>query len=238
VELIDYNEEEIAIFRSRIMDSPLITFKQGTRVQTSTNLNAGGQFALGGNRFCSVGYRARKGSTGQGFVTAGHCVCFNDVWTIFGRVRERQFGGRIDAAWLDTSGATGTPTNNFHNWNLILGSQPLPPLPVLSTAVVTPTVGQNIGRIGRTSGHRLGRVSEINVSFVSADTDRCMSNPICPVMTHQILTTVHQMGGDSGGVVYLTSNRSTLGIGTFRRGTQMIFSSAQNINNAFGLSRY
>lgn len=168
VELVDYNEGEIDKFKSTIMDSPLITFKQGEKYTMTANINAGGPISSIG---CSVGYRARKTSTGQGFVTAGHCVRYLAIGTNipgFGVLKNRQMQGSIDAAWIDSSSATGTPTNDFH-----LYSGSTVPSGTLSTSVATSysiaTIGQIVGRIGATTKHQTGVIGAINATVFVED---------------------------------------------------------------------
>lgn len=230
VELLNYCDDTISEFKNKVFDSEIITFKKGLEVRKT--LNAGG--AIGG---CSVGYRARKTSSGKGFVTAGHCYCNGTNISNYGVVQNRQFSGKIDAAWINSAGTSLTITNTLHNWS-ISGSQALPSPATITTTVVTPTVGQAIGRVGQTTGHRLGTISSVGVSFNVTDGDSCLN--VCPTMTYQIMTTVTQDYGDSGGIVYLSSNRATLGIGTFKEleTNHMIFNSAKNINSTFGISRY
>lgn len=230
VEFLDYGEDTVKKFKENIIDNDMISYKQGSPVVST--LNAGG--SVGG---CSVGYRARKTSTGKGFVTAGHCYCNGITINGYGTVKNRKFGGKIDALWIDSSSTSLSITNYFHNWS-ISGSSSLPDPATLTTTVTTPVVGQYIGKVGKASGHRLGKITSINTSFNYADGDSCLGT--CPSFTNQISTSVYQIEGDSGAIVYLSSNRSTLGIGTFkvRESNTMIFSSAKNINSEFGISRY
>ena len=228
--LINYNEESIEKFKNNVINSNAIYFIKGGMIVPT--LNSGG--AVGS---CSVGYRARKSSTGKGFVTAGHCYCNNAYIGGFGTVQNRQFSGKIDAAWVNSANISITIYNTLHNWS-VSSSLPLPNPPSVTTSVATPTVGQNIGRVGKASGHRVGTITSTNISFFLQYDDDCSG--IAPYMTNQIDTTVFQNNGDSGGIVYYSSNRATLGIGTFKdvNTNYMIFSSAKNINSIFGITRY
>lgn len=230
VELLDYNEVNINKFKHLISNSKAIKIKQGDKIVSS--LKAGGK--IGG---CSVGYRARKKSSGKGFVTAGHCYCNGTNISGYGVVQNRQLTGKVDAAWINSAGTSLTIYNTLHKWN-VSGTQPLPSPASITTTVSTPTVGQYIGRVGQTTGHRLGQITSVNLSFHLVEGDDCLH--LCPTMTNQISTTVYQDYGDSGGIVYLSADRSTLGIGTFKdtSNNHMIFNSAKNINSAFGISRY
>lgn len=230
VEFSIYDETIIEKFKKQIVDSDMVVYKEGNSVIST--LNSGG--SVGG---CSVGYRARKVSSGKGSVTAGHCYCNNVTINGYGIVKNRKFSGKIDALWIDSYGTTLNITNDFQNWN-ISGSVSLPEPAKLTAIVSNPVVGQYIGKVGKASGHRLGKITSINTSFNFKDGDSCLGT--CPSFTNQISTSVYQIKGDSGCIVYLSSNRSTLGIGTFamQNNNYMIFSSAKNINSEFGISRY
>lgn len=230
VGLRDYNSNNIEKFKKEVLSSNLLTFTQGEKILTSSDVKAGGPINSIG---CSVGYRARKTLTGKGIVTAGHCVSLNQVVSGFGKAKNRTFGGDIDASWLDSADSSVSnvnPINTFHQY-----SGTTSPFSPLSTTVATSyTNGQEIGRVGKTSGCQTGTILNNNYSFIY---DTGSSNIL---FTNQIYTNVTQLGGDSGGIVYLLSNRTTMGIGTFKMDSNnyMIFSRADKINNSFSISRY
>lgn len=230
VALKNYNDKSIKKFKEEIIDSELVTFIEGGEMTTSADINAGGPIPIG----CSVGYRARKNITGSGFVTAAHCVESNQILSNFGTVKSRNFGGDVDAAWIDsTAGLPLTvkpvPQNIFHKYS---GSTT--PSGSLSTSVATSyTKGQKVGRIGATSHFQTGTITAVNTTFgIMLDDKNVM-------FKNQIQTDVYQKEGDSGGVVFLISNNQTMGIGTFRnKEYQMTFSRADKINSILGISRY
>lgn len=232
VELLNYTEEEIAKFKNTVIDSPFITFTKG--VETISTLNAGAPNTVGG----SVGYRARKTSGGQGFVTHGHGLSVNNIITGIGVVRNKNFGGNIDASWVDTNGYAATPTNNWQVYPPYIT-----PTGSLSTVVKTSfVVGERVGRVAMASGHRTGKILNANWS---GQVRECST---CPLVnfTRQVSTDVYQIPGDSGGIVYYTipplppfpEGHLTAGIGVFENANRMIFTRADLVNAAFGLSRY
>jgi hypothetical protein len=242
VELAIYNEEEKKMFRSEVIDSELILLKKGELKITTRN--PGGPLSFG----CSVGYRARKATSGAlsaGFVTAGHCVQRRWAigWTIsgYGILREQQFAQNLDAAWISTANLQlPQPTNAWHAYPPFN-----PPSGTLSTTVtIFPTTGTRVGRIGMTTRWQTGSITNQNWSGVV----RHCFNPSCTdfldrTLTRQVGTNVMNRGGDSGGIVYHMPNptlqpnvRNTAGISV--AGNNMIFTRADLINAAWGLSRY
>jgi len=196
------------------------------------NVNAGSE--LNSFETCSIGYRARKTSGGQGYVTAGHCVYLNITMTDYGIARNRSFGGKMDAAWVDTSTATVTPTNN---WHLYPGST-IPSSPLSAVVENLFFIGQNVGKIGRTTKHRTGTITNTNFSGKSCLDKNCTQSV---QLTNQVLTTAVVDQGDSGGIVYtLNPTAKTAGIvvAKLQGNNNMIFTRADIINSSFGLSRY
>ena len=239
VELENYNEQEIEKFK-KVVDSKLITFKEGIRSIYTGSMNAGSPIDIEGNG-CSMGYRARVGSSGTGFVTAGHCTRNNSTGKLYtnityGEVKNRQIGGNMDAAYIKTN-SSYTPTNNWY-------AKPPYTVPsgTLSTAVKTSfTVGEKVGRIGTTSGTQTGTITNINKSV------NINFNGTSEKYTKLVATNVRQLPGDSGGIVYYSyidysgqfgDMHDTAGIGTIAENDQMIFSRADLINSKFGISRY
>lgn len=229
IELSDDSTAIINKLKKIISDSNAITFKKGEEAVYTANINAGGYISPLG---CSVGYRARVGSSGKGFVTAAHCASLNTTVTGFGVVAKRKLGGNMDAEWINSASVSNTPTNNW---------QAIPPYTVpsgtLSTTVVTSyTVGQKVGRIGNGSGHQTGKVVNVSWSGVVSGTS----------FNNLVSTDVTQVNGDSGGIVYYTLAASaylpethlTAGIGTIASSGKMVFSRADYINSYFGISRY
>lgn len=238
VNLLNCNENEIMKFKETITDTPIITFEQ--EENATVTLNAGAPNGAGG----SVGYRARKGSSGQGFVTHGHGMTKESVISGIGIVKEKQFGGNIDASWVNTSGYSATPSNNWHAY---------PPytVPTLSLDITVKSsfyVGERVGRIGMASGNRTGKITNASWSGSVAECNTCTPKNF----TKMVLTDVYQIPGDSGGIVYYTfepvssiplppgsTPHMTAGIGVFKTGdNHMIFTRADLINAKFGLSRY
>ncbi len=220
--LTSLDENTIQKFKEKQYLTKGIVFTIGEKYISTIDLDAGASLNFG----CSVGYRARKNNFYNGFVTAGHCVTLGSE-TSYGKVEFRQFSGDIDAAWINTTTTNYVPTNSFYNYSNL----PASPTYSLNTMVSTSyAVGKYVGKVGRTSGYREGKITSASLAFTYEDTK----------FTNQIGTNVYQVEGDSGNVVFETNNyHMTMGIGTFRDGNyNMIFSRADKINDKFGLKRY
>ncbi len=239
VELSDYSEKEIENFKNTSFDSPIITFKEAGG--TAVTIDAGAPNGAGG----SVGYRARKGTSGEGFVTHGHGLRKGNEISGIGVVREQNFGGNVDASWVDTNGYSATPTNNWHSY-----APYIMPTLYLSTSVKTSFYeGERVGKIGSRSGHRTGKITNVSWSGNVREYDGAPETKF----TKMVGTDVYQEVGDSGGIVYYTLKLSsalpnpdgsteahmTAGIAVFKtNGNNMVFTRADYINSKFGLSRY
>jgi len=220
----DISRDNISRFKGTISDSKCIEFRQSFGCALSTtNLNPGKNVYLtNGNG--SIGYRVRKTPGENGFVTAGHCTSktgelarLSNGGSVVGVVTSRQYGGDVDAAYVVTSSAF-TPSNTTNS-----GVS-------LRTAISTPPVGITVVMEGVKSGLRKGRINSYSASVLMNKTVH---------LTDQYFANFSSQKGDSGGVVYVESDSSTVGIniGVTDDG-QAIITKALRINNAFSLGRY
>lgn len=227
VELKDYNEEKIRQFKDDILDSDMIQFVQGS--DYADIINPGEGYA---NGYCSYGYRAKQGNK-LGIVTAGHCISNTSIPYIsqIGSVTEKQNTGSLDAAFISTnSGVSLTNTLN--------AKHPLTSVDTLSTSVGSFTVGQQIGKVGVTTGFTGGSVNATNYSYTQ--------NGI--TYTNLAKADLKADNGDSGGIVFESTvsfgNNGfvTLGImkakGTGGNTGQSLITKASKINSTFGIIRY
>lgn len=222
VGLSDYNEDNINYFKNNILNTPIITFIQGRKFTSTADIAPGSPLFASG---CSTGYRARRISLYNGFVTAGHCVSANEQ-TIYGRVEKRQFSGSIDAAWINTTNTNNSLSNRLFSYSIS-------PTPAGNLALSDDTnyvQGKLISRIGQKTGYQAGKIDSPNIS-VTVDG---------VTLYDQVYTDVLQDFGDSGGIVYATATKKAMGIGTIKdvENNHMVFSRIDKINSAFGLSRY
>lgn len=234
VELLNNSDNEQKEFKEKIFNFDFIEFVREKGATVS--LNVGASNGMGG----SVGYRARKTSSGQGFVTHGHGVNVNQVISGIGKVKNKRFSGKVDASWVDTKGYSATPTNNWQAYPPYI----MPTLSLSTTIKTSFVVGERVGRIGKTTKHRTGKITKVSWSGLVPECSTCPEIEF----TNMVLTDVYQLEGDSGGIVYYTQTSPlpntperhlTCGIGVFKTSNnKMIFSRADYINTAFGLSRY
>lgn len=224
VELNEMSEEQINRFKKTVIDSPIITFKasSGTPVK-EVNVNPGQKISTS-TANGSMGYRAKKNNV-VGIVTAGHLASLNTTINIngtnIGKVTARQESGSVDAAFVEITNSSYTPTNTLNGTTN-----------TLSTTTSKPGVGTVINKLGFSTGATTGKVLSTNVT-VTLDG-----------ITHTNLTSADysSSGGDSGGIVYSyvssTNTRYTLGIHCAAVGSTRYYIKADEINSALGTSRY
>ncbi|MBS3887129.1 MAG: hypothetical protein KGZ56_08735 [Dethiobacter sp.] len=225
VELNDFSDEQIALFRNTVSDSPMIVFIESSGFATrETIINPGNRI-----NNVSMGYRARRGGI-NGFVTAAHggqtlnatVHLGGTTGSIVGTVTARQESGSVDAAFVQTN-VNVTPTNNIIN---VAGTNQL------STTISEPGSGTVINKIGFATGHTHGRIISTNASWFVDNIQ----------FTNLTTADYHSAPGDSGGIVYSfissTNTRPTLGIHMGSSGTTRFFVKANQINSALGLTRY
>lgn len=224
VELNEMSEEQINRFKKTVIDSPIITFKasSGTPVK-EVNVNPGQKISTS-TANGSMGYRAKKNNV-VGIVTAGHLASLNTTINIngtnIGKVTARQESGSVDAAFVEITNSSYTPTNTLNGTTN-----------TLSTTTSKPGVGTVINKLGFSTGATTGKVLSTNVT-VTLDG-----------ITHTNLTSADysSSGGDSGGIVYSyvssTNTRYTLGIHCAAVGSTRYYIKADEINSVLGTSRY
>lgn len=224
VELNDMSEDQIALFKKEVIDSPIIIFKpsSGTPVKEA-NVNPGQKISTSSANG-SMGYRAKKNGA-VGIVTAGHLASLNKTINInganIGKVTARQESGSVDAGFVKITNTSYTPTNTLNGTSN-----------KLSTTTSKPGSGTVINKLGYSTGATSGKVLSTNVT-VTLDG-----------ITHTNLTSADysSSAGDSGGIIYSyissTNTRYTLGIHCAAVGSTRYYVKADEINSALGTSRY
>jgi len=232
VELDDYNEENVQLFKTNVADTEMIKFveKENDSV-LDVNVNPGRPVYPNASTLpSSMGYRARRNGL-NGFVSTAHGIPANATvrrsagGPIIGTVTQRQWlnNGSLDAVFVQTN-ANHTPTNTFvENGNNV----------TVATSLYVPIVGTIVNQIGSSTGNTSGSVNSTNLSatFLNGVTINNLAR-----------ANYRRAGGDSGGLVYTfirpTNVRHTTGIHVGGTPTNGYYTRAALINNAFGLTRY
>lgn len=223
VELENNSINEQRNFKSKVVDSNLIEFIDGSRIISS--LNPGGDL---GQPPCSMGYRAKLNGK-SGYITAGHCVpesSVNGTPYYTGTVRKRQFSGNIDAAFIEAKSNVSL-TNTLEYAIGVTKS-----LSTTTDSIIS--VGQKIEKVGRITKSKTGTIKSTNWSGVIDGV----------YLIGLFRATIETERGDSGGPVFLdrmSSSANLLGITTGVAENDKyysVFTYAHNINRVFGISRY
>jgi hypothetical protein len=251
VELVDYREETIVAFREVVYCSPLIVFKE--REVALTTLAFPGESETSSEAIVtegvgimptltgvvhpgmpmlrsSWGYRARRNGR-EGVVIAAHSAPPGQLGVV-GNIPANAwaFNGVIDAAFVELN--TGITASNISARGI----------DILTTVRTSFRENDIIGKDGNRTGLSWGRVTDPNWSGNIED-----PNHGTRFFVGLVDTNVWNGGGDSGGPVFwfiipMSPNvGQTAGIvtaGTQTPSNRMIFSRADRINSAFGLTRF
>ncbi|MEU5400474.1 S1 family peptidase [Streptomyces sp. NPDC005963] len=149
----------------------------------------GGDAIFGGGARCSLGFNVTLQDGGSGFLTAGHCAVAAERWSEtqggapVGTVRSATFPGAGDFALVTYDDpATAAPSS------VDVGGGELLPI----NRVAEATVGQDVSRMGSTTGLRDGQITGL---------DATVNYPEGTV-TGLIQTNVCAEPGDSGGALF------------------------------------
>lgn len=210
---------------------------------TTTDKNGTGIKCNGG--ILTLGYNARKSSTKMdGFVTAGHLTnnSSNPVYRAdnnykLGTIKNRQYSGKIDAAFVQYDNQ-GRVTYVSESGNGIIGTY--------SSSQIT--TGMLVGKYGNTTKRQNGKVTHTSINV---NVDSPFYNQRKDTFTDQIQIKITQKKGDSGAPVFFDTAGPIppsmlrpgmlLGIATFGKETTWDtawVSKATNINSAFGIKTY
>ncbi|MEU0085263.1 S1 family peptidase [Streptomyces sp. NPDC006274] len=158
----------------------------------------GGDAIFGGGSRCSVGFNVTTGDGRPGFLTAGHCAVADDQWSEeqngapIGTVQAATFPGEGDFALVTYDDpATEAPGT------VDLGNGQTLDIGRADDAAV----GQEVFRMGSTTGLRSGQVIGLNATVNYPE----------GTVTGLIQTDVCAEGGDSGGALF-TRDGSAIGL--------------------------
>ena len=215
--------QEIKKFKKLVIDSEIIKYSKGEDGVDESDLDAGAGISVT-NGTCSMGYRVRV--LGQnGYITAGHCFNANNVTIMTGKVKNRQYSGSVDAAFVATN-TFYTPTNNlaFPNSSNTITYLNSTMCPVL-------ILGQTIAHDGYTTHYQSGSITSLSYSHTF--------NGV--LFTNLILTNYSSSGGDSGGPAFIPSTTYGGKVAGIHKGSTedgKVVVNADYIESAFNYVRY
>lgn len=229
VVMMDCKVDNIRKFKEKVSSSPLIKFEQSSRkpVGYSKVMKPAGKltstYSLG-----SIGYKAVNSTGKVGIVTAGHVIPRQSILLMFegeylDTAENIQISGNLDAAFVpyDENLFTFSNLTQYGGVNL--------------TKVVGSFVeGTPVRCEGSTSATvKGGTVKDPSASVLSSIMIGDKEEDV--VFTDFIKTTMEVPRGDSGGICYLSSNYSPIGI--ISCGDNFTYMcKISNINSVFGLS--
>lgn len=195
IQLGDISEENIAKFKSEVMDFPGIIFEKSAPISFEAFVNAGqdilGAIVSGQGSAGSVGFRAKRNSPAgvplSGIVISGHVIksVGNPVYlgstttNIIAECQAMQFSGDVDAAFcFNKNGYEGS--NHINNSFLDL-------VPQTAELYIGATVYMN-GRNTTSSGMITSTYASITVNGIT--------------LSNIIQANYLSQGGDSGAIVY------------------------------------
>lgn len=230
VYLDEYSENKIQEFKNKINNSNVIIFsKSEGELELQSDLNPGSSVDVprsdGKYNGGSIGYRAMDIGGTKGFVVSGHLISTGQTLyqgsTAIGYCLDSRRVNGVDAAFIEPF-ANFTPTNNIAGF-----------YGTLSTTISNPQVGTSITKYGRSTGATSGTILSTNDTF---DLRRQGG----PIHTDLVRTNYNAADGDSGGIVFTSFDKKTLGIhvGMDLTTKYTYYSKASNINNLLGLARY
>lgn len=254
VRLEDFSAQKIAAFKAKVSDSDIIVFEQGEKAicddpmpienNDSTisennmpttrgiyGINPGSKITVLGYTG-SVGYRARYQGN-EGFVTAAHCIpnvggiaYYNGSYA--GDAKVYSLGTTVDAAFVQTRPDYDVTDRTQY------GSRYLTPtiIPIYNLDAAAVTME---GCLSGTSNYGVVRGIDVSISF----------SKTMPYIGYRSYTVRNLMeatfpgqGGDSGGIVYGSTNMQIAGCYTGHTSSYRYFSYAGYINDLFGLTLY
>lgn len=223
IELLDNSVVKQNEFKQEVIDSNIIEFKQGTLSELEA-YNTGQ-----GTHNCTIGFRAKLGNV-TGFVTAGHCasnLSIGDSYSTYGTLKAYQQGGKVDAAFIQTS----TTINRTLQY-------PVYPVNSLaSTAGYVPNlvVGTLVGKSGRTTGGTSGKVTSLNATW---NGQNASTEDGAIRITDMIQADYNSDGGDSGSPVFTITGGTLIGVHRGSIGKLKYSSNYNNIKASLGVTIY
>ncbi len=210
-------------FKKEVLNTNIIKFENGQKLENEANQIKAGQGISVPGGTCSMGYRVKIGGK-AGYITAAHCFSKNGQSATGGTVKKWQEGGKVDAAFVQTT-SSYEPLNTLANPKYGITKLNNTMCPFLR-------VGSAIAHDGVTSGYQSGTIKSLNYS----------GNFDGIAFTNLITADYVSAGGDSGGPVFVPSSNGEGLVAGIHKGSvnsnTKVFVNADNIYAAFGYSRY
>lgn len=229
VSLKEFTPEKMTLFKSKVIDSPIITFEQahGQIVAEATTIVPGGYVSLTSSGLGgSAGYRAKMGAV-VGIVASGHVLSALNApvyrnTTLIGTVKKVQLNGSVDAAFVALNagfeGSNSIGTTSISTSIEVIGEG--------GSVSLREYYTQDDGIVYNTGVACNVKIQSTGETVRISNCTRCKYN---------------SQGGDSGGLIYSTNRKNTVGI---HEGADedpngySYYILAHSINDALGLSRY
>ena len=216
VEMEDLTPKQIALFKEKISDSPMIVFRHGEKALAEATIRAGEGVRAGTGR-SSNGFRARIGTV-NGFIMSGHGAGRNNIAITLdsnnaplGTVTRWQWSGSVDAAFVQA------------NSNVILSNAIMNAGANHASFTGPSAVNTQVFQSGITTGLTTGTIAAVNVNV----------NVSGVIMNGLVRATYSSAAGDSGGIVYRLDGAQRPILGN-HVASGPHYGVAANIVNAFG----
>jgi len=220
VEMEDFNNENITLFKEKICNSPMIVFRHGEKANPETIIRAG-EGVLSKDGSSSNGFRGKIAGV-DGFIMSGHgagannvAISLNSDNSALGMTTHWQWSGSVDAAFVQA------------NNNVVLSDEIMNTDENHASFAGPSAVNTIIFQSGITTGLTSGMITAINVNVQVGTVS----------MTGLVRATYSSAAGDSGGIVYTMSNGQRPILGN-HIASGPHYGLAVNIVHAFGVTPF
>lgn len=217
--------EIVQQFKNEVSANDCIVLQQEkNNYKPAVALNPGAGVKMSGAGYGSMGFKVKLNGV-VGFLTAAHVVNLgSNVYTtggaLLGNCTTRYLGSACDAAYVQITNTNYTPTGS------------LPENYTLTANMTNPPVGTTIHRVGATTPHTSGQITNVNV-IMAGNNGYSINN--CT------LTNAAATGGDSGGAFYVKISQNTanpIGIAIGANNVQSIYCKATVATSVLGVTCY
>lgn len=215
-------------FENNIIKSDAIIFNEKEMMQTQTAVSLGSKAYYQNSStqsYFSVGFRAKSGAYGNGFVTCGHGMSAGKrVYTPDGNpagtISMISYNQGVDASFVKSESQAPVQTKTTSGVNIVGNHY-----------VVNYPTGATVKKIGYATGLTTGKIKSSNYT---SRTDDGMT------VNHTVLADYRSANGDSGGLVYMVVNGDSIPAGVHRagNGSSSAFCKVQRIIDSLDVTPY